>query len=262
MSPRAWGLVAAFVVPALSLAAFIAVPGASGQSAETAPDRPPPLRLGVVHAGRNPRTIDLASVVPRGGTLDHVWFVPATSGAPQLAVAWQRPPRPRSKRWAHEEGRHWQLTLWNPQGKDQQGVRWLPHVLVAASPFPIADYFGRSAVRLADGTRDGHDELLVSIGCTGCNHGTTVISVFATVGGHVRRIYGNGRWNDPNDPGTLRGRTIHETRWGARDGKLWFDEPRGGQSVGCPAFRLYYELRWTGNGWRLENVHRIRHHYP
>src|SRR4051812_35908517 len=74
VSSRAWRLVIAFVVPPLAIAGFIAVPLAAGRSAEIAPDPPPPLRLVVAHAGRDPRTIDLASVVPRGGTLDHVWF--------------------------------------------------------------------------------------------------------------------------------------------------------------------------------------------
>lgn len=251
------------------LVAAVAVPGvfagasfAAGGAPSTEPDPAPPLRLGVVHAGHDPRTIDLASVVPRGGTLDHVWFVPAGGGSPQLVVAWQRPPGPGSRRWGMEGGRHWQLTLWNPQRVDRGSVRWVPHVLVAASPFPIADWVGRSGVRLADVTGDGHDDLLVSVGCTGCNHGTTVISVIATFGAHVRRIYGAGRWTDEKDPGTLRGRTIAETTWGARNGRLWFDEPRGGTSVCCPAFRLHYELQWTGGGWRREHVHRVRQHYP
>jgi hypothetical protein len=217
--------------------------------------------LEIVHAGRDPHSIDLARVVPRGATLDRVWFVPAGGGLPQLVVASQRPPGPNSKHWGIEGGRHWQLTLWNPEGADRVGIRWVPHVLIAASPFPIADYLDRSALRLADLTGDRHSELLVTIGCRGCNHGTSVISVFATFGRHVRRIYGQGRWDDPDDAGTLRGRTISETSWGARGGRLWFDEPRGGTSVCCPAFQLRYELQWTGHGWRPENVHRIRQHY-
>jgi hypothetical protein len=44
---------------------------------------------------------------------------------------------------------------------------------------------------------------------------------------------------------------ISETSWGARRGLLWFDEPRGGESVCCPAYRLQTFMRWTSRGWRV-----------
>jgi hypothetical protein len=42
---------------------------------------------------------------------------------------------------------------------------------------------------------------------------------------------------------------------------LWFNEPRGGQSVCCPDYRLKYTLRWTGHSWIRASEHRIPLHY-
>lgn len=211
-----------------------------------------PGRPGIVLGTAEPHDLDLAALVPAGAVVDHVWFVPAGTGRPQLAVASRLP-----------HAGSWQLTLWNPEGRSGPRVRWVPHALIPRSPWPIADWFGRSAVRLADVTGDGHDDLLVSVGIAGSNHVSTVVAVYASSGSTVRRIYGGARWDDGKDPraGSVRGREMTETAWGARNGRLWFDEPRGGTSVCCPAFRLRYELRWSGRGWRPVDARLVRQHY-
>ena len=125
---------------------------------------------------------------------------------------------------------------------------------------PITDWEGNSGVRLADVTGDGHVDFLVSLGIPSYNHGATVISVFSGAR-QYRRIYGFA--SEPVDKLGRRafGRHISETEWGARNGLLWFQEPRGGQSVCCPDYFLRYELRWNGHGWDRVSERRIRQHH-
>ncbi|MEK6274812.1 MAG: hypothetical protein AABM30_05670 [Actinomycetota bacterium] len=202
----------------------------------------------------DPHDLEFAELVPEDGAVDGAWFVPAGRGSPQLAVAWHR----GTTKNGYDDTRLWNLTLWNPEGIS--GRRWVPYRLIVASPDPIRDWIGRSGVRLADVTGDGHADLLVSIGIRGSNHAATLISVFATVGGKVRRIYGHGSSEDKRGARAY-GRSISETAWGARNGMLWFDEPRGGQSVCCPDYRLEYNLRWTGSGWHRVSERRVPLHY-
>jgi hypothetical protein len=136
---------------------------------------------------------------------------------------------------SYDYGRRFNLTLWNPQGRAGRNlVRWLPHRLVRSSPFPIS-------LRLADVTHDGHADLLVDIVPQGANNGLDFISVFATFGRHVRRVYGNTCGDEKY--GRICGRGVIETSWGARGGLLWFAEPRGGQAVCCPDYSAQYTLR-------------------
>jgi hypothetical protein len=198
----------------------------------------------------DPHDLNFADLVPQEGVVDTAWFVPAGGGDPQLVVAWHRGTSP--------DDRLWNLTLWVPEGFS--GRRWVPHRLIVASPYPIENWIGRSGVQLADVTGDGHADLLVSVGIVGSNHAATLISVFAEVEGRVRRIYGFGFGQDAFGRRAY-GRTITETSWGASKGMLWFNEPRGGQSVCCPDYRLKYTLRWTGHGWIRASEHRIPLHY-
>lgn len=212
-----------------------------------------PARLGVVAGSDDPHRLDLAQLVPRGGTINHVWFVPQGRGRTQLLVAWQR------GRNAHDDRidpRRYALTLWNPEGRVKnpgyEPRDWVPHPLVTGSPFPIADYNGGSAIRMADVTGDGRVDLLVTIGCTGCNHGTSVVFVAATLGRHVRKIYGRGFLSTKDPKVGVRGRVISETWWGAKDGLVWFDEAGAGRSVCCPDYRIQTFLRWDGT--RLKTI--------
>ena len=148
------------------------------------------------------------------------------------------------------------MTLWNPERIKPASARWVPHTLIRASPFPLS---GRS-IRLADVTGDGHDDLLVTVACSDCNHGAAAVSIYASFGREVRRIYGRGYLGVAKGRGAdafVQGRLISETFWGARDGLVWFDEPRGGSSVCCPAFRLQTYLRWTEHGWRTVSSRRV-----
>lgn len=201
--------------------------------------------------GPDPHDIDVGDVVPREGVVDGVWFVPAGTTVPQLAVAWHRG-RGRSSLW--------NLTLWTPEKARYPGTRWRPQRLIKRSPIPITDWEGNSGVRLADVTGDGHADVLVSLGIPDSNHVATVISVF-NGGRPYGRIYGFG--SEPVDKLGRRayGRHISETEWGARGGLLWFQEPRGGQSVCCPDYFLRYELRWNGHGWDRVSERRIRPNY-
>ena len=201
--------------------------------------------------GPDPHDIDLADVVPRDGVVDGVWFVPAGSTVPQLAVVWHR---------ARGEASSWNLTLWTPEKARNPGTSWHPQRLIKSAPIPIVDWEGNAGVRLADVTRDGHDDLLVSVGIPGTNHGVTLISVFDGSAPYGR-IYGFGSAEVDKLGTRAYGRNIFETYWGARDSMLWFDEPRGGQSLCCPDYRLKYELHWNGHGWDRVSERRIRMHY-
>jgi len=198
--------------------------------------------------GFDPHDVDLADVVPRDGVVDGVWFVPAGATVPQLVVAWHR---------GRGEASVWNLTLWTPEKARYPGTRWRPQRLIKRSPIPIRDWEGNAGVRLADVTRDGHDDLLVSLGLPNSNHGVTLVSVFSG-GPKYSRIYGFGSQEVDKRGRRAYGGYIFETEWGARHGLLWFLEPRGGQSLCCPDYRLRYELRWNGHGWDRVSERRIR----
>jgi hypothetical protein len=201
----------------------------------------------------NPHDLDLSDLVPTAGRLNHVWYVAPGTKRPQVVVGWQHQ---FGRRIAGFDSRRYVLTVWSPDRPRLGTVRWKPTTLVPVSPFP----FDRSSIRLADVTGDGHDDLLTTIVCSGCNHGAAVVSVFAHVGTTMRRIYGRGTfdWGKGAPHASLSGRIIAETSWGARRGLLWFDEPRGGTSVCCPDYRLLTFLRWTGRGWRTVSRRLIR----
>jgi hypothetical protein len=201
-----------------------------------------PLRLRRIEGPPDAHDLDLSDLVPGEGRIDHVWYVPAGSTKPEVVVGWHHQ---RGRRIAGFNTTRYVLTLWSPVRIRLGFARWTPRALIPASPFPFS---GRS-VRLSDVTGDGHDDLLVTIVCADCNHGAAVVSVFANIGTTGRRIYGRGSfdWGKGASHATLYGRTISETWWGAQRGLLWFDEPRGGISVCCPAYRLQTFLRWTGD---------------
>jgi hypothetical protein len=203
-----------------------------------------PLRLRRLDGPTDPHDLDLSDLVPAAGRIDHVWYVRAGSTKPAVVVGWHHQ---RGRRIAGFNTTRYVLTIWSPVRIRLGSARWTPRVLIPASPFPFS---GRS-VRLSDVTGDGHDDLLVTIVCADCNHLASVVSVFASIGPSVRRIYGRGLfdWGKGASHATLLGRTITETWWGAQNGQLWFDEPGGGTSVCCPTYRLQTFLRWTGHGW-------------
>jgi len=220
-------------------------------AATVRPTRP---LLHAVDGPRRPKDLDLSDLVPAGGRLDAVWYVPAGRTRPQVAVAWHFSDRLPVVGW--NDPRRYVLTLWSPEKETPASTRWVPHALIRASPFALV---GRS-VRLADVTGDGHDDLLVTIMCDGCNHGTAVASIYATYGNTVRRILGSGVLGVAKGKGrdaVVHGRVIIETAWGARHGLVWFDEPRGGTSVCCPAYRLQTFMRRRRNGWRTVARHRV-----
>jgi hypothetical protein len=222
-------------------------PEAASQTPVPAPESSP-ARLGVVAGSDDPHRLDLAQLVPRGGTINHVWFVPQGRGRTQLLVAWQRG---NNAYWERRDPRRYALTLWNPEGKVRnRGFEprdWVPHPLVSNSPWPIADSDGGSAIRLADVTRDGRPDLLVTIGCRGCNHGTSVVFVAATFGQHVRKIYGRGFLTTKDPKVGVHGRVISESYWGSKNGLLWFDRY---YDHWLSDKRFLTFLRWTDHGWR------------
>jgi hypothetical protein len=126
--------------------------------------------------------------------------------------------------------------------------------LVADSPFP----FQATSVRAADLTGDGRPDLLVTVECNVCNHATATAAVFARSGSRYRRIYGWGFLAGSKDGRRgVHGRVIAETAWGAWHGQMWFDEPRGGRSVCCPAYRLRTFFRWTGRKFAIVRKQRV-----
>lgn len=56
----------------------------------------------------------------------------------------------------------------------------------------------------------------------------------------------------------MRGRTIAETWWGARNGLLWFDVPGPSVSVCCPVYRIQTFLRWGAHGWCVVRTRHVR----
>jgi hypothetical protein len=211
--------------------------------------------LAAVTGTADPHDLDLSRLVARGGVIDHVWFVPAGRARAQLVVAWQRGSVRGTPTRGYVDNRRYHLTLWDPQKTALDWQRkWMPHALVTDSPFPISDYSGRSAVRLADVTGDGHADLLVTIGCAGCNHGVSAVSVVATLGSHVQRIYGRGFMTTKDPQAGVHGRVLVESRWGARRGLLWFDLPYRSYFSGV---RVVTFLRWTHNRWRTVSTRKL-----
>lgn len=202
------------------------------------------------------RQLDVNDLVPAAGRVDGVWYVPRGRGRPQVVVAWQFRDARAVVGWP--DRRRYVLTLWNRERVAGGSAHWVPHTLIRASPFPIVG----QAVRLADVTGDGHDDLLVTVLCSECNHAVASVSVYATFGNTIRRIYGRGSFSVATGPGhnaTVGGREITETAWGEQRGLIWFDAPWGReQPVCCPRFRMQTFLRWTGNGWRTVWRHRTR----
>jgi hypothetical protein len=167
---------------ALVIGAMLAAMSVSSVTAAAGQTRP---ALRAFEGPRNPRDIDLNDLVPLAGRIDAVWYVPAGRTRPQVAVAWHFYDRRPVLGW--NDPRRYVLTLWNPEKQTPGSARWVPHMLIRAAPFELV---GR-AVRLADVTRDGHDDLLVTVLCSDCNHSTAVVSLYATFGNAVRRILGS-----------------------------------------------------------------------
>jgi hypothetical protein len=192
---------------------------------------------------QDPRELDLADLVPHAGRLDHVWYVPAGRGVPEVVVGWSY--RGRHVPSTLSDTRY-ALTVWHPDHLTPGSARWNPQTLFAGSPFPFAG----TSVRTADVTGDGHRDLLVTVLCNGCNHATASASVYADARGAIRRIYGEGFLDGSKGEHVgVHGRVISETAWGAWHGLVWFDEPRGGTAVCCPAFRLQTFLRQRHGRW-------------
>jgi hypothetical protein len=226
------------------IVAAIAVSATASAVASSATGSTPTPRTRAFLGEPNPRDLDLGDLVPKEGRIDGVWYVPAGRTRPQVAVAWHFLDRRPVLGWT--DHRRYVLTLWSPQRLAAGEARWEPHTLIRASPFALA---GKS-VRLADVTGDGHDDLLVTVMCEGCNHATAVVSVYATFGSTVRRILGSGVIGVAKGAGrdvVVHGREITETAWGARRGLVWFDQPLGTFLSG---HRLQTFMRWTDKGWR------------
>ena len=190
--------------------------------------------------------------MPAQGRIDAVWYIPAGTTTPEVVVGWSYPGR---KGTSAPSDRRYALTVWHSGHLTEGSASWTPHTLFRGSPFT----FSSSSVRSADVTGDGHDDLLVTIECDGCNHAAATASVFSDDGGAIRRIYGDGFLDGSKGEHIgVRGRVISETAWGASNGLLWFDEPRGGCSVCCPASRVQTFLRWRHGQWRVVRTRRIR----
>jgi hypothetical protein len=194
----------------------------------------------------DPRELDLSDLVPRRSRIAHVWYVPGGRTVPEVVIAW-------SYRGRHVDSvssdERYALTVWHPKRVSPGEARWQPHTLFRGSPFPLS----WRSVRTADVTGDGHRDLLVTVECDSCNHGAAAVSVYANEGEALRRIYGESFF-DASKGGPLRlgvrGREIAETAWGAWHGLVWFDEPRGGEAVCCPDYRLQTFLKWTRGRWQ------------
>jgi hypothetical protein len=186
--------------------------------------------------------------VAPGGRVEHVWRVPAGTGAREVVVGW-------SYRGRHVAGtatdRRYVLTVWR-----RGAAEWTSTTLFGRSPFP----FQPSSVRTADVTGDGHQDLLVTIECNDCNHAAAAAAVYADVGGRMRRIYGSGFLDESKGQGIgVPGLNIVETAWGSRRGLVWFDEPHYGpdSSICCPDYRVQTFLRWDGGRWRTVKTRKV-----
>jgi len=201
---------------------------------------------------RDPRELDLADLVPRAGRIDHVWYVSAGRTVPEVVVGWSYHGRHVATTFSDAR---YALTVWHPDHVTPGSARWNPHTLFRASPFPFS---GRS-VRTADVTGDGHRDLLVTILCNGCNHAVAAASIYADENGTVRQIYGRGFLDGSKGEHVgVHGDVITETAWGAWHGLVWFDEPRGGTAVCCPAFRVQTFLRWRNGRWDRVLTRKLR----
>jgi hypothetical protein len=200
----------------------------------------------------DPRELELSDLVPAAARIVHVWYVPGGSTVPEVVVGWSYHGRhansvPSDRRYA--------LTVWHPKNVSPGSARWRPKTLFRGSPFPL----GWRSVRTADVTRDGHPDLLITVECDLCNHGTAAASVYANVGKAMRRIYGEGFLDASKGgrPVGVRGREISETAWGAWHGLVWFDEPRGGEAVCCPDYRLQTFLSWKRGRWHAVRTRKL-----
>lgn len=180
-----------------------------------------------------------APLAPAQMRIEHVWHVPAGTGARELVVGWSRPGMCALTKGTPEAGRCYGLTV---RRRDAPSTTLFDH-----SPFP----FGTTSVRTADVTGDGHQDLLVTIECNVCNHAAASAAIYADVGGRMRRIYGTGV-SDLSHP-DVPGRSIFETAWGAWKGLVWFDVPHYGpqSSLCCPDYRVQTFLRWDRGRWRM-----------
>jgi hypothetical protein len=199
----------------------------------------------------DPRELELGDLVPRGSRITHVWFVPGGSTVPEVVVAWSYHGRhvasaPSDERYA--------LTVWHPKRMSPGEARWRPKTLFRGSPFALS----WRSVRTADVTGDRHRDLLITVECDGCNHAVAAVSVYADAREGIRRIYGVGFLDGTKEEHVgVRGRVIAETAWGAWHGLVWFDEPRGGESVCCPDYRLQTFLKWNRGRWQTVKTRKL-----
>ena len=208
---------------------------------------PAGLRLGALAGPSEHRDLDLYSLVPPKGRLSRVWYEPGAGG--RVAVAWSF-----RGRWAvgWRSTRRYVLTVWRRTQVVGAGALWVPQTIVRASPYPLTS----DSVRWADATHDGRNDVLVTIACSDCNHGAQVDSIYGTVAGRLRHLYGSGFFNASkgwSGPG-VRGRLDIETSWGVTKGGLVFF------AVGGLTSQPYWTLtllRWTAQGWRTVSARRL-----
>lgn len=236
----------------LCLAAVVAGGCSNGHSASRPSSSPQPASpVRSLIGSPDPRELELSDLVPARARIAHVWFVPGGSTVPEVVVAWSY--RGRHVASAPSDTRY-ALTVWHPDHVSPAWARWRPKTLFRGSPFPLS----WRSVRTADVTGDGHRDLLVTVECNGCNHGTAVVSVYADVGTTMRKIYGQGFLDgSKGEHVVVRGRVISETAWGAWHGLVWFDEPRGGTAVCCPDYRLQTFLRWNRGRWQTVRTRKV-----
>lgn len=113
-------------------------------------------------------------------------------------------------------------------------------------------------MRTADVTRDGHEDLLVTMECNVCNHAASTAAVYADVNDRMRLIYGS-RFVAWSPRSSTPGRSIVETAWGSRGGLVWFDAPHYGpeSSMCCPDHRVRTFLRWDGSRWQVTRSRKV-----
>jgi len=211
------------------------------------------------HTPAGPASVPGASpapseLVPAGGRIRHVWYVPAGRTVPEVVVGWSY--RGRHVVSAISPDVRYALTVWHPDQVSAGSARWTPHTLFKGSPFP----FDSTSVRTADVTGDGHRDLLVTIECNGCNHAVAAASVYADRGSTIRRIYGRGFLDGSKGQHVgVPGRVITETAWGAWRGLVWFDEPHYGpqSSICCPDYHVQTFLRWNRGRWRTVRTRKV-----
>lgn len=208
---------------------------------------PAGLRLRAFAGPSDRRDLDLDLLVPPKGRLSRLWLEPGAGG--RVAVAWTF-----RGRWTlgWYSTRRYALTVWRRTQVVGGSARWVPQTVVRASPYPLTS----DSVSWADATHDGRSDLLVTIACSDCNHGAQVESIYGTVGGRLRHLYGSGYFNASkglSGPG-VRGRVDIETSWGVTKGGLVFF------AVGGLTSQPYWTLtllRWTAHGWRTVSARRL-----